>query len=217
MHFKLLSIFPNIFNDYLNVGILAKAIDKKLIKVSSHNLRDYTLDKHRQIDDTPYGGGAGMLFKFEPIYRAIKQLKKKKNAKVILLSAGGKLWDHQLAKKYSKLDELILICGRYEGVDARVNKIIDEEISVGPFVLSGGELPALILIDSISRLIPNVLGNKESLAQESHSQKGLVKYPQYTKPARVSAGNKRYSVPKVLLSGDHKKIAQWREGKRKLK
>lgn len=217
MHFKLLSIFPNIFNDYLNVGILAKAIDKKLIKVSSHNLRDYTLDKHRQIDDTPYGGGAGMLFKFEPIYRAIKQLKKKKNAKVILLSAGGKLWDHQLAKKYSKLDELILICGRYEGVDARVNKIIDEEISVGPFVLSGGELPALILIDSISRLLPNVLGNKESLSQESHSQIGLVKYPQYTKPARVSAGNKRYSVPKVLLSGDHKKIAQWREGKRKLK
>jgi tRNA (guanine37-N1)-methyltransferase len=217
MHFKLISIFPDIFKDYFKVGILAKAIDKKLIKVSSYNLRDYTEDKHKQVDDSPYGGGAGMLFKFEPIYKAIKNLKKKKNTKVILLSAGGKTWNHQMAKKYSKLDELILICGRYEGVDARVNKIIDEEISIGNFVLSGGELPALVLIDSISRLLPNVLGNKESLNQESHSQIGLVKYPQYTKPAIIQVDKKKYSVPKVLLSGDHKKIAQWRQKKNKLK
>lgn len=217
MHFKIISIFPNIFDDYLNSGILAKAIDKKIIKVSNYNLRDYTSDKHRQVDDTPYGGGAGMLLKFEPIYKAVKSLKKKKNSKTILLSAGGKLWKHQLAKKYSQLDELILICGRYEGVDARVNKIIDEEISVGDFVLSGGELPALILVDSISRLIPNVLGNKESLKEESHSQIGLIKYPQYTKPAIVNMDNKKYAVPKVLLSGDHQKINKWREGKMELK
>ncbi len=213
MHFKLISIFPDVFKDYLKTGILSIAIDKKLIKVSSYNLRDYTAHKHKQIDDSPYGGGAGMLFKFEPIYQAVKTLKRKKNTKVVLLSAGGKLWNHKLAKKYSQLDELILICGRYEGVDARVSKIIDEEISIGSFVLSGGELPALVLIDSISRLLPNVLGNKESLIQESHSQVALVKYPQYTKPAVVTIDKKKYSVPKVLLSGNHEKIKQWRQSK----
>lgn len=217
MHFKLISIFPDVFNDYLSTGVLAKAINRKIIKVSSHNLRDYTRDKHRKVDDTPYGGGAGMLLKLEPIYRAVKSLKKKKNSKTVLLSAGGKLWKHQKAKKFSKLDELILICGRYEGVDARVNKIVDEEISTGDFVLSGGELPALILIDSISRLIPNVLGNKDSLSQESHSKLGLVKYPQYTKPAIVNIDTKNYNVPKVLLSGNHQEIQQWRESKIRLK
>ena len=220
MYFKIISILPNSFKSYLSESIIGKAIEKKLIKFSSYDLRNWTKDKHKSVDDAPYGGGAGMLLKVEPIYRAIKQLSRnKKNKKIVLLSASGKTWNQKLAKKYSKLDELILVCGRYEGVDARIKEFIDEEISIGNYIISGGELAALIIIDSVSRLIPGVLGNKESLIEESFSMENskILEYPQYTRPANFKVNRKNYKVPDVLLSGNHKKIDLWRKKNRKNK
>ncbi|MFZ4632553.1 MAG: tRNA (guanosine(37)-N1)-methyltransferase TrmD [Patescibacteria group bacterium] len=217
MKFHLLTIFPDIFDSYINESILKRASDKKLVKFKTHNLRDWTTDNHKSVDDAPYGGGAGMLMKIEPLYKAITAIKKldKKvkpsKRKIILMSAGGKNWNQAMAKKYSKLDEIIFICGRYEGVDARINNFIDEEISVGDYVLTGGELPALTIIDSITRLIPGVLGNKESIVEESHSEEGVNEYPQYTRPEVFKVGTKKYVVPSILLGGDHKKIKEWRE------
>jgi len=222
MKFQILTIFPEIFNSYLNESILKRAQNKKIIKIKAHNLRRWTTDKHKTVDDTPYGGGAGMLMKVEPLYRALKDLKKqsakipKNKKRVILFSAAGKKWNQALAKKYSRLDEVIFICGRYEGVDARLREFIDEEISIGDYVLTGGELPALVLIDSITRLLPGVLGNEASSLEESHSETGLGEYPQYTRPEIFQVGKKKYAVPKVLLSGDHKKITEWRQKNRSL-
>jgi len=216
MKIHLVSIFPAIFDSYLNEGIMKRARDKKITRYEVHNLRDWTHDRHRTVDDTPYGGGAGMLMKIEPWFLALKDLKKKSRVKsakrkVILLSAGGQKWNQNLAKKYSKLDELVFVCGRYEGVDARIKSFIDAEISVGDYVLTGGELPALTIIDSIVRLLPGVLGNKESIVEESHSEDGLAEYPQYTRPEIFIADKKKYRVPKILLSGDHKKIKEWQK------
>lgn len=216
MKFHLLTIFPEIFDSYLNESILKRASEKKIVKFKTHNLRDWTSDKHKSVDDTPYGGGAGMLMKIEPLYKAlvaIKKLDKKikpSKRKILLMSAAGKTWNQAMAQKYSKLDEIIFICGRYEGVDARIKNFIDEEISVGDYVLTGGELPALTIIDSITRLLPGVLGNKESIVEESHSEEGVTEYPQYTRPEIFKVGTKKYPVPKILLGGDHKKIKEWR-------
>jgi tRNA (guanine37-N1)-methyltransferase len=218
MKFNLITIFPDIFDSYLNEGILKRAQNKKIISFKKINLRDFSIDKHKTVDDAPYGGGAGMLMKIEPIYKALKKIKVKKGdkkKKIILLSAGGKKWDQKTAQKYSKLSEITFICGRYEGVDARIINFIDEEVSVGDYVLTGGELPALTIIDSIVRLIPNVLGNYDSIIDESHSQEGLAEYPQYTRPETFPVGNKKYLIPKILLSGDHKKIKEWREKNKK--
>lgn len=221
MTFHLLSIFPDILTSYLNESILKRASEKKIVKFKTHNLRDWTKDKHRTVDDAPYGGGAGMLMKIEPLYAALRDIKKinKKikpsKRKIILLSASGKKWTQKLAQRYSKLDELIFICGRYEGVDARISKFVDEEISVGDYVLTGGELPALTIIDSIVRLLPGVLGNKNSIIEESHSQDGLAEYPQYTRPAIFTAEGKKYPVPSILLSGNHHDIEEWRKKKQK--
>ncbi len=223
MKFHLLTIFPGIFDSYLNESILRRASDKKLVKFKIHNLRDWTSDKHKSVDDTPYGGGAGMLMKIEPLYKAltaIKKLNKKikpSKRKIILLSAAGKTWNQALAKKYSKLEEIIFVCGRYEGVDARLSHFIDEEISIGDYVLTGGELPALTIIDSITRLLPGVLGNKESIVEESHSEEGVTEYPQYTRPEVFKVGTKKYAVPKILLEGDHKKIKAWQMNNRRNK
>ncbi len=223
MKFHLLSIFPDIFDSYLNESILRRASEKKLVKFYIHNLRDWTNDKHKTVDDAPYGGGAGMLMKIEPLYKALTAIKKinKKikpsKRKIILLSAAGKTWNQELAKKYSKLEEIIFICGRYEGVDARLKNFIDDEISVGDYVLTGGELPALTIIDSITRLIPGVLGNKESIVEESHSESGITEYPQYTRPEIFTAGGKKFRVPTILLSGDHKKIKDWQKKNQKNK
>ncbi|HKM40588.1 MAG: tRNA (guanosine(37)-N1)-methyltransferase TrmD [Patescibacteria group bacterium] len=210
MKFNIITIFPNILNSYWQEGIIKKALEKKIIKIKAHNLRDFTTDKHQTVDDTVYGGGAGMLLKIEPLYRALKKIAPKKGQtkkKIILLSAQGKTWNQSLAKKYSQLDELTLICGRYEGVDERIKNFIDEEISIGDYILSGGELGAAVIIDSISRLMPGVLGNQESLEDESHNQSGLLEYPQYTKPAVF----KKMTVPEVLLSGHHKAIEDWKK------
>lgn len=218
MKFHLITIFPNIFASYLNEGMIKRAQTQKAIKLKIHDLRHWTSDKHRSVDDAPYGGGAGMLMKIEPLYKALKDIKKLSKStkpskkKVILLSASGERWTQALARKYAKLEEIILICGRYEGVDARIKNFIDEEVSIGDYVLTGGELPALTIIDSISRLLPGVLGNQESQIEESHSEDGLLEYPQYTRPEIFKVGKKRYPVPKILLSGDHKKIAAWQKG-----
>lgn len=216
MKIHLLTIFPDIFNSYLSEGMLKRAIDNKSVEIFTYNLRDWTTDKHRSVDDTPYGGGAGMLMKIEPLYKAIKDITAKWNnsskKKIILLSASGKQWKQSLAKKYANgLDEILFICGRYEGVDARIKKFIDLEISIGEYVLTGGELPALIIVDSISRLLPGVLGNNESAIEESHSEEGLLEYPQYTRPEIFEAEGKKYRVPKILTQGDHAKIKAWRK------
>ncbi|MCK5123490.1 MAG: tRNA (guanosine(37)-N1)-methyltransferase TrmD [Candidatus Pacebacteria bacterium] len=228
MQFNIITIFPQIFNSYFNESILARAQKNKLVKINVHNLRDYTEDKHKTVDDTPYGGGAGMVFRVEPIYKALvkivgksklKCFRKKNNSKtkIILLSAKGKKFDQAMARKFSKLDNLILICGRYEGVDERVMKYLaDEEISVGDYILTGGEIPAMTIVDSVSRLIKGVVGNKESIKEESFSKKYYLEYPHYTKPNVFSPNKKtNWKVPEVLLSGDHQKIKEWREKRSK--
>jgi tRNA (guanine37-N1)-methyltransferase len=222
MKFKILSIFPDILDSYLEDSIIKRAIEKKIVKIEKYDLRNWTSDKHRTVDDAPYGGGAGMLMKIEPLYKALKDIKKKSKAdakkrKIILLSAGGKTWNQKMAGQYSRLEEMIFICGRYEGVDARIKKFIDEEISIGDYVLTGGELPSLVMIDSITRLLPGVLGNSASIEEESHSEKDILEYPQYTRPAVFEAEGKKYSVPKVLLEGNHAKIKEWRNKKQKIK
>lgn len=218
MNFHIITIFPEIFNSYFNESIIKRAQAKKLIKINIHNLRDWTTDRHKTVDDTPYGGGAGMVMKVDVLYQAIKHLKSKilnHKSKIILLSAKGKKWNQQLVKKYAKLDNIVLICGRYEGVDERIVNFIDEEISIGDYVLTGGEIPAMIIIDSITRLLPGALGNVASAQYESHSQIGILEYPQYTRPAIFTVGKKKYRVPKILLSGNHGKIYNWRQKRTK--
>ena len=218
MKFNIITIFPEIFSSYFNEGIIKKAQEKKIIKINIHDLRNFTNDKRRTVDDTVYGGGAGMLMKIEPLYKAIKKIAEKKKTsgqKIILLSAKGKKWNQTLAQKYSKLKNITLICGRYEGVDDRIKNFIDEEISIGDYVLTGGEIGAMTIVDSITRLIPKVLGNNESLKDESHNNKNILEYPQYTKPAEFKIASKKYSVPKVLLSGNHKLIEEWKEKNKK--
>lgn len=216
MRFDILTIFPNLFDSYLNESLIKKSIVKKLNKISVHDLRSWSSGRHKQVDDRPYGGGPGMLLMVEPILKAIKTFKNKNNksnlkSKIILLSPAGKQFNQQLANKFSKLDQLILICGRYEGVDARIEKFIDEKISVGPYVLSGGELPALIIIETVARLLPGYLGNPQSLSHETFTGQltDQQEYPQYTRPEILIVNNKKYKVPKILLSGNHQQIEKW--------
>jgi len=215
MKFDIITIFPQILDSYLAEAQVKRAVDRKLVKVQTHDLREYAHDKHRTTDDIPYGGGAGMVMKAEPIFENVEAIFKKskfkrKEIRVIMLSAKGKIYNQKKARELSKkYKQLVLICGRYEGVDQRVaDKIADEEISVGPYVLSGGELGAAIIVDSITRLIPGVVGNETSLVEESYENETL-EYPQYTRPENF----KGWKVPKILLSGDHKKIKSWRESK----
>ncbi|PIR66515.1 MAG: tRNA (guanosine(37)-N1)-methyltransferase TrmD [Parcubacteria group bacterium CG10_big_fil_rev_8_21_14_0_10_36_14] len=221
MKINFLTIFPHIFDSYINESILKRAQNKKLAKFDVINIRDFTSDKHHKVDDAPYGGGAGMVMKAEPIYEALKTLKTKKKNRIVLLSAKGKIFMQKDAKRLSKYDELTFVCGRYEGVDERIKKFVDEEISIGEYVLTGGELPALVISDTVIRLIPGVIA-EESLKEESFSlttrstltDKPCLEYPQYTKPEifeyKKNNKNKKLTVPKVLLSGDHKKIKEWR-------
>lgn len=209
--FHLLTIFPRIFDSYLSESFLKRAQQKGLIRISTHNLRDFTNDRHRKVDDRPFGGGPGMVMKVEPIWRAVESIRKTSRAKkrrrrIVLFSLRGKKLDGKIAKRLASYDELVLICGRYEGVDERVARhIADEEISVGDFVLSGGELAALILMESVCRFIPGFLGKRESLEDFKGS------YPAYTRPGVFIAGKRRrWPVPKTLLSGNHEDIAKWR-------
>ena len=211
MCFDIITIFPNIFDSYFKESIIKKAQTKGLVKINIHNLRDYTADRHQTVDDRPYGGGFGMVLMVEPIYQAVKKIKNKKS-KVILLSAKGKKFDQPMARRLAKLDQLIIISGHYEGVDERVAKYIaDEEISIGDYILTGGELPTMVIVDTVIRLIPNVI-TKGSLEEESFNKYDKYKeYPHYTRPEEVIIDSKKRSVPKVLLSGNHQKIEEWRK------
>ncbi|PIS41789.1 MAG: tRNA (guanosine(37)-N1)-methyltransferase TrmD [Candidatus Kerfeldbacteria bacterium CG08_land_8_20_14_0_20_42_7] len=213
MQIHLITIFPQIFDSYLGESILKRAQKKGAVKIVIHDLRDYTLDKHNKVDDRPYGGGPGMVMQVEPIVRALKKIvpRKTKFTRVLLTSAKGKTFVQADARKFSKVKKLVLICGHYEGVDERVMKYIDGEISIGNYVLTGGELPALVIADAVVRLLPGVLGSNESSTDESHETPGLLEYPQYTRP-EVFNGQK---VPKELLSGNHKNIADWRKAHKK--
>jgi tRNA (guanine37-N1)-methyltransferase len=210
MRVDIITIFPKIFEPVLNESIIKRAQAKGKVKFYIHDLRDYTNDKHRKVDDRPFGGGSGMLMCAEPIFNAVEAIAKKvrgKRPKVILLCPQGARLNQGLVKKIAKIKHMILICGHYEGIDERVRKkLVDEEISIGDYVLTGGELPAMVLIDSIVRLIPGVLGDKNSLNFESF-EGNLLEYPHYTRPANF----RNMAVPGVLLSGDHSKIEEWRK------
>lgn len=219
MNFHIITIFPKIFDSYINESIIKIAQEKKAININIYNLRDFTDDKHKTVDDTPYGGGAGMLMKIEPLYQAISSIKSQianSKTRTILLSAKGQKWTQKSAQEHSNdLTDIILICGRYEGVDQRIENFIDTEISIGDFVLTGGEIGALTIVDSITRLLPGVLGNKKSAVSESHSIPGQLEYPQYTKPEIFEAEGRKYTVPKILLSGNHKLIEEWKNNNKK--
>lgn len=213
MKFDIITIFPEIFNSYFSESLIDRGQRKKLIKVNIHNLRDWTSDKHKTVDDKPFGGGIGMVMKIDPIFKAVKKIKKGKKTKVVLFTPRGKKFNQKMAYQFSKLNRLILICGRYEGVDERVAKhIADIELSIGDYDLMGGELPAMIVIESVSRLIPGVLGKKELLKERITKEKGFIEYAQYTRPEIFN----KWRVPKVLLSGNHKKIEEWRKKHRKI-
>ncbi len=209
--YDVITIFPNMIPGYVGESILGRAQGKKLIAVHAHDLRQWAPDGHRSVDDSPYGGGPGMVMKvdvWDKAVRAVKGRKAGKGTRVILTSASGKTFAQADAIRLAKYERVIFLCGRYEGIDARVEEhIADEAFSIGNYVLTGGELPALVVIDAIARNVPGVLGKKESLAEESHTEEGVLEYPQYTKPAVY----KKWKVPEVLLSGDHKKIAEWRK------
>jgi tRNA (guanine37-N1)-methyltransferase len=210
--FHLITIFPNIFDSYIKEGILRKAQKAKKIKIKVHNLRDFSVDKRGTVDDSPFGGGPGMVFKVEPIQKAIKKIKAGKNKRIILFSAKGKKFDQKTARRLSKYKDIIFICGRYEGVDERVAKnIADEEISIGDYILSGGELPAIVVTEAVTRLLPGVLGNEESIEETRVVRGETSSYPVYTRPEIVEIDGKKRKVPKVLLSGDHKKVEEWRK------
>ncbi len=215
MIFDIITLFPEIFETYLKQSLIGKAQENKIVKVNTFNLRDFTSDKHKTVDDKAFGGGRGMVLKVEPIYKAVQALKKKKQGKtrVILFSPRGKKFNQKMATRFSKLDKLILISGRYEGIDERITKhIVDEEISIGDYVLMGGDLPALVLIETVSRLIPNVIGKPKLLKERITKEKGFIEYPQYTRPEIFSPKKGvSWKIPKVLLSGDHKKIENWRK------
>jgi tRNA (guanine37-N1)-methyltransferase len=212
--FDILTIFPNILDSYFDSSILKRARDKKLIEVRTHDIRDAATDKRKTVDDTPYGGGPGMVIKIEPVYKTLKKICRVKSSKtrIILLTPRGNTLDQNKVKQLAKYDRLILIAGHYEAIDARIDKFIDEKISLGNFVLTGGELAAACVVDSVSRLVKGVVGKEESVADESFSfydkqtKQFNVEFPQYTRPDKFM----NLAVPKVLLSGNHKLIKEWR-------
>jgi tRNA (guanine37-N1)-methyltransferase len=229
MRFDILTIFPDMFHSYMNESILKRAQESGRVSIAIHDIRSFTVDKQHKTDDTPYGGGAGMVMKVEPIFNAMEALKVQNekfkiqnegsdcvsddlllnipNFRTILLSAKGKTFRQEDVRRLSKYERIVLICGRYEGVDERVAEhIADEELSIGDFVLTGGELPAMVVVDAVTRLIPCVLGNETSTDTESHRESGYLEYPQYTKPDTFNG----WSVPEVLLGGNHAEIESWR-------
>ena len=209
MRFDIITIFPRMFDSVLAAGILGKALEKGLIEVKVHDLRDFTSDKHRQVDDRPFGGKPGMVLKPEPIFTAVEKVRTEPEASVCLLSPQGQKFDYRVAKELAGFSQVILICGRYEGVDERVNEFLaTHEISVGDYVLTGGEPAAFVIVDAVSRLVPDVVGKMESVEQDSFFL-GLFDHPQYTRPRDF----KGMKVPEVLFSGDHNSIARWRRKK----
>jgi tRNA (guanine37-N1)-methyltransferase len=211
MRIDVLTLFPQMFEVPFSFGIFKRAVDNGLVNINLHNIRDFTHDKHNIVDDYPYGGGSGMVLKPEPIFEAVATVRKDINDKtsntpVVLLTPQGRLFSQQIAQELSQHSQLILICGHYEGVDERVREhLATDEISIGDYVLTGGEVPAMVVMDAVLRLLPGVLGAEDASLDDSHTA-GLLEYPQYTRPA-VYQG---WSVPEVLLSGNHAQIAKWR-------
>ncbi|PTX61267.1 tRNA (guanine37-N(1)-) methyltransferase [Melghirimyces profundicolus] len=208
MHFDVLTLFPEMFEGFLGSSIMKRAIDQGLVTTSVVNFREYSTNKHRTVDDTPYGGGGGMVLKPEPLFRAVEDLTKDEPVRppVLMMSPQGTPYTQKKAEELARHDRLILLCGHYEGFDERIREhLVDEEISIGDFVLTGGELPAMVLMDSVIRLIPGVLGNESSAETDSFTT-GLLEYPQYTRPAEFRG----WRVPDVLLSGHHAEIDRWR-------
>ncbi|MFA5005821.1 MAG: tRNA (guanosine(37)-N1)-methyltransferase TrmD [Candidatus Omnitrophota bacterium] len=209
MRIDIITIFPGMFKGVLNESILKRAQEKGKVKAFVHDLRDYTTDKHRKVDDRPFGGGSGMVMQVEPIQRALLAIQKKKRSrsKVILMCPQGEKFNQKMAKRLATGSDLIIICGHYEGIDERVRvHLADMQVSIGDYVLTGGELPAMVLVDALTRLIPGVLGDRNSLNFESF-EGNLLEYPQYTRPAQF----KKWGVPEILLSGAHDKILAWRK------
>lgn len=207
MRIDILTIFPEMFTGVFSTSIIGRAVGTGKIDLKVHNLRDWSDDNYKSVDDKPFGGGAGMVMRVDVIDRAITDLKKE-NTKVILMDTKGKMYSQKVAETLKLEEHIILIAPHFEGIDHRVHEHLANEIySIGPYVLSGGELPVMVVVDSIARLIPGVLGNPESLSEESYSDEFAVEYPQYTRPAEY----KDWKVPEVLISGNHKKIAEWRK------
>jgi tRNA (guanine37-N1)-methyltransferase len=205
MRVDVITLFPQFFAEPLRISLLGKAIERGLLDVTAHDLRAFGLGPHRSVDDQPYGGGAGMVMRPEPIFAAVNQVRTPESHVVLMSTRGAKL-DYRAVVRLASMRHLLLVCGRYEGVDERVAQhLVDEEVSIGDYVLAGGELPALVVIEAVSRLTPGVLGNTESLTVESHTQ-GLIEHPQFTRPVEFEG----HRVPDVLLSGDHGAIARWR-------
>jgi len=211
MRIDILTLFPQMFQGPFNESIFRRAVDRGLVRVNIHNMREYTHDRHHTVDDYSYGGGTGMVMKVEPLFEAVESIKSRaypedRDVPVILLTPQGRLFSQKIARELSQQEYLLLICGRYEGVDDRIKEhLVTDEISIGDYVLSGGELPAMVVTDAVVRMIPGVLGSMESVLEDSHAT-GLLEYPQYTRP-EVYRG---WSVPEVLLSGNHARIANWR-------
>lgn len=206
--FHILTLFPKMVMDGLNTSIIGRAIDAGLLEINAVNIRDYSTNKHMKVDDYPYGGGAGLVMQPEPVYRAYKDLTKnmKKKPRVVYLTPQGTTFHQEMAKELAKEEELVFLCGHYEGIDERVlEEIVTDYVSIGDYVLTGGELPAMVMIDSISRLVPGVLHNDDSAGDESF-ENGLLEYPQYTRPPVFLDKE----VPEVLLSGHHENIREWR-------
>lgn len=208
MKIQIITLFPEMFKAVLNTSMLWKAQDKKLVEYELVNLRGFGIGPRKQVDDTPYGGGDGMVLKPEPLFTAVEKAKKAdSDARVLLMTPRGELFNQEMAREFAATETgLIIICGRYEGYDERITSIVDKQISIGQYVLTGGELPAMVVVDAVSRLIPGVLGGEKSAEIESFSQAGMVEYPQYTRPEEFRG----LKVPKVLLSGNHREIEKWR-------
>jgi len=211
MNFHIVTIFPEFFSGPFEYGVIRRAKAAGRLEIHVHDLRHWTCDRHRTVDDRPFGGGEGMLLKAQPLFEAVEAILPARSAKqkVVLLSAQGRLFTQSLAREFSQLDDLVLICGRYEGVDERVAEhLANDEVSIGDFVLSGGELAAAIVVDTVARLLPGVLGNENSSRNESFGEEcdGLLDYPQYTRPAEFRG----WTVPEVLLGGNHEEIKRWR-------
>ena len=203
--FDIITIFPGMFESPLNESILKRARDEGLLEITLHDLRDYTLDKHRRVDDCPFGGGVGLVMNVEPIVRAIEAVREDRpGARTILLSPGGQSFDQKMAWELSEEENLIFVCGRYEGVDERVLNFVDSVVSIGDYVMAGGEVPAMVIVEAVSRLIPGVVGDESSIIEESFEGNRL-EHPQYTKPREFRG----FKVPEVLLSGHHRKIQDW--------
>lgn len=217
----IITIFPQLFENFLNEALIARAQKKGLVAIKAHNLRKWTTDNHKTVDGRPYGGGAGMVLMVEPILKAVNALKKKTKAHVVVFSAKGKKFDQATARKWAKRKRIIFICGRYEGIDERVNKYIaDEEVSIGDYVLFGGEIPAMVVTEAVVRLLPGAVGKQKSIEDESFKEisgieskmmKEFIEYPHFTRPEKIKIAGKIRTVPEVLLSGNHKNIETWRE------